>query len=109
MKGTKPITYHYDIDGHDVAITRHHVKTAYPMNGNVGNPTEYFVWSVKVDDVSIATNLVNRADGYEEARCSIAGIVYRNDEYRHRYENVRSFYLVQQEMKANYRSQERHA
>lgn len=103
MNAIKPLTYHYAIDGHDIAITRRHIGTAYARNGNVGNPTQYFTWEVSVDGEYLAGHIAQRALAYEEARCHIARTPYVNLDSVHRYVNVRNVYLVQREMKANYK------
>lgn len=112
MKTTHPITYHYsfDHDGvtHDIALTRRHTGTAYARNGNVGNPTEYFRWDATVDGVQVNGGLGfrDRSDAYENARAFVLGIRYANDDNRRRWVNVRSWVLVRDEMKSNYRSRE---
>lgn len=104
MSNTNPITYVYVIDGHEVAITRVHVGTAYARNGNVGNPTEYFVWEARVDGVYAVGHCRSRVEAYEYARCGIAGLTYvpiregRPGKER----NIRHYLLVADEMKANY-------
>lgn len=109
MKSTEPITYLYEIDGREVALTRHHSHTAYPRNGNVGNPTVYFHWTCEVDGISVNTgmNCPQRAEAYEYARCHIQGLVYipyrDYGAQRTRTRNVRSYTLVADEMKANYK------
>lgn len=104
-KSTTPITYVYDVDGHTVAVTRRHVGTAYARNGNVGNPSEHFVWDGRVDDNArpAVISSPTRADAYEHARASALGIPYSNDDTRRRYVNVRVWTVVQKEMRANYR------
>ena len=109
MHGTGPISYHYDVEGHDVALSRTHVGTAYARNGNAGNPTEYFVWEACVDGERVVSNRPSRSDAYEHARARALGTSYVNDELRHRYVNVRGWVTVQAEMRANYRGQERPA
>jgi hypothetical protein len=101
-KSTHPITYHYNVDGKDVAITRRHVGQAYARNGNVGNPTEYFVWDVKIDGEPAGAGYRDRSDAYEHARARVLGIPYVFDEIRKRYVNVRAYTLVRREMQANY-------
>ena len=103
MKTTNPITYVYEIDGHRIEITRRHVGTAYAANGNVHNPTEYFLWDTRIDGEPGLSMRPTRADAYEHARAQALGLRYDNDDLRRRWVNVRSFRLVQDEMKANYR------
>lgn len=116
-KSTKPITYYYRVEDNTVGITRRHIGTAYARNGNVGNPTEYFLWDWEVanDDLGTFTHSgrghATRADAYEHARARILGIPY-NDPYvggrtpyanqpQRRSVNVRNWLTVQEEMKAN--------
>lgn len=107
-KSITPIAYHYDIDGHDVKVTRRHVRTAYARNGNVSNPTEYFVWDARVDGEYVVGNVGERSTAYEYARARVLGIDYFWDSNQPtKARNVRSFRLVQDEMKANYVRQER--
>lgn len=102
---THPITYVYDVEGHTIEVTRHHIGTAYARNGNVGNPTEYFRWSSRVDgELPVVYRAVSRAEAYEHARAKVLGVEYRNDDLRRRYVNVRPYTEVQREMKANYNS-----
>lgn len=111
-KSTHPITYHYDFEHngstHDIAITRRHTGTAYARNGNVGNPTEYFRWEAVVNGVTVAgLAFRDRTDAYENARAKVLGIPYRFDlERPARCCNVRSWVVVRDEMKANYRRRE---
>lgn len=104
MKKTKPITYLYEVEGRELAVTRKHSHTAYPVNGNVGNPTEYFTWSTAIDGEPHLTRLPNRTQAYEEARAKVLGIPYHYDERRSsRCVNVRPWYDIADEMKANYK------
>ncbi|HVT77922.1 MAG TPA: hypothetical protein VHD87_12890 [Acidimicrobiales bacterium] len=102
------ITYRYDIDGHAVALTRRHWYTAYARNGNVGNPTENYLWDAHVDGELVQRGCALRSDAYEHARCHIAGVPYCNDQRRpERTRNVRNYLLVKAEMAANYRGRVR--
>lgn len=102
-KTTGPLTYRYDVDGHQVDVTRRHIGTAYP-NGNVHNPTEYFVWSAKADGVPVHGHVSSRSVAYEYARAKVLGIRYAYDDRRGgRCVNVRPFTVVAREMRANYR------
>lgn len=103
MKSTNPITYTYIFNGCAIDITRRHVGTAYARNGNVGNPTEYFVWEARVDGERIGGQHERRAEAYEHARASILGIRYVNDDRRKRWVNVRSYRVVEDEMRQLYR------
>lgn len=104
MKTTHPITYRYDFQGHVIEVTRRHVYTAYAANGNVGNPTEYFDWESTVDGERATTAAPSRAVAYEYARAKVLGIPYRCDEgMARRSENVRYWWIVRDEMRANYR------
>lgn len=105
-KGTEPITYVYDFEGHVIEVSREHVGSAYARNGNVGNPTEYFVWSATVDGKWVTSGCHQRAEAYEYGRASVLGIEYRmqRSDYDHRGINERPFSKVRDEMKANYRS-----
>lgn len=108
-KSTHPIAYQYDIDGAIVVIERVHIGTAYARNGNVGNPTEYFRWNWKVEMLPRSIkegahgNGSSRADAYERARAVVLGIPYIYDDVRKRYENVRPWTVVRDEMRSNYR------
>lgn len=106
-KSTGPITYVYEVEGHEVAVTRRHVGTAYARNGNVGNPTEYFEWEALVDGKRIGVGSWQRAVAYEAARAHILGIDYFHPHpdgpFANRARNVRPYTLVADEMKANYR------
>lgn len=124
MKSTNPITYHYEFpdapDGRPrgIAITRRHVGTAYASNGNVGNPTEYFVWDFAIDGGDLdgassehaplrGTGYRDRTDAYEHARARLLGIPYCFDlERPARCRNVRPWVVVKAEMQANYRRRE---
>lgn len=107
MKSTYPITYFYDFEGHEIAIPRRHVGTAYARNGNVGNPTEYFVWDAKVDGKLDELGCFSRANAYEHARAHILGITYRESDPKNyrpgpKYNvNVRPYAVVRDEMKTN--------
>lgn len=100
MATTHTITYTYDVDGKLIKLTRRHTGTAYAANGNVGNPTEYFVWDAEVDGRTVAT-AGSRAGAYELAlgnsiiasdnRTVIGGNRAR----------VRNWVKVRDEMKAN--------
>lgn len=104
MSTPAPLSYRYDFEGHEIIVTRQHIGTAYPSNGNVGNPTEYFQWMSTVDGQYATGTAPTRAVAYEYARAKALGIRYRYDEgVARRSENVRHFHTVQQEMKANYR------
>lgn len=105
-KSTSPITYHYDVDGHDVAVTRRHTGTAYAANGNVGNPTEYFVWSVAVDGVLLMDSIAQRAIAYEYGRAHAQGVRYLYSDRPGRGVGIRNYNLVAEEMRANYRGRE---
>lgn len=115
-KSTHPITYAYNIEGAIVLITRVHVGTAYPRNGNVGNPTEYFRWEWSVSSQLMGYGKLtfpdlkgrgdSRADAYERARAAVLGIPYRTGEYAKDCVNVRPWTVVKAEMQANYRWQE---
>lgn len=99
-----PITYHYDCEGHAIEVTRVHVGTAYARNGNVGNPTEYFQWESTVDGEWATGTAPTRTVAYEYARAKALGIPYSYDEgMARRSKNVRAFWVVQTEMKANCR------
>lgn len=107
-KSTHPITYVYAIDHegaeHEITVTRRHVGTAYARNGNVHNPTEYFTWSAALDGETVGTGYDSRATAYEYARAQLLGIPYYwHPNYPNRARNVRSYVLVQDEMRANYR------
>lgn len=103
MKTTHPITYVYAFLGHVIEITREHVGTAYAMNGNAGNPTEYFTWRSALDGEHVIGTAPTRAVAYEYARAKALGIAYRYDEgVARRCENVRPWTVVQAEMRANY-------
>jgi hypothetical protein len=116
---THPITYRYVVrvnDGlytpvHVIDITRRHVGTAYARNGNVSNPTEYFVWDATVETLglphrggveSATRGCSTRSDAYEHARATALGIPYDNNDALKRWVNVRPFTRVADEMKANY-------
>lgn len=101
-KNTQPITYRYNVEGTGVSITRRHIGEAYPRNGNVGNPTQYFAWEW-ITDEGKSGNGSSRADAYERARASVLGIPYIFHEPTRRYVNVRSYLVVADEMKANYK------
>jgi hypothetical protein len=108
MKSTHPVTYVYDVEGHEVAVTREHVRTAYARNGNVGNPTEYFKWSATVDGESVTSWARTRADAYEYGRAAVLGYAYspgHGDNFRGA-KNVRNFRLVADEMQTNYQRRE---
>jgi hypothetical protein len=101
------ITYLYEVEGRKLAITRHYVGTAYPVNGNVHNPTQYFSWSTTIDGKPHLNLLPSRAQAYEHARAYVLNIPYHYDERRPgRCENVRAFWIVRDEMKANYQGRE---
>jgi hypothetical protein len=103
MADTKSITYVYDVEGHTVELTRHHIGTAYARNGNVHNPTEYFKWEARVDGVVVTSYATQRAQAYEYAKASITGTDYRQpDQYGRHGRNERQYRLVAAEMKANY-------
>lgn len=105
MASTNPITYVYEYGGHTIEVTRRHVRTAYARNGNVSNPTEYFVWDTKVDGETVSTLAITRADAYEHGRAKIEGTRFRPDNDRGLGGiNVRSYIAVRDEMKKNYRS-----
>jgi hypothetical protein len=102
-KSTDPITYRYLFNDHVIEVTREHCGTAYPENGNVHNPTEYFVWNSTLDGESATSWRQTRAVAYEYARAKALGIPYRYDEgVARRSENVRFFTVVADEMKDNY-------
>lgn len=106
----EPITYVYEVEGVEVAISRRHVATAYARNGNVGNPTQYFVWDASVDGATVVSGAPLRSDAYEQARARILGIPYCNDPRRPgRARNVRNYLLVDREMAHNYRRRVRAA
>ena len=107
-KSTHSITYHYDFDGHDIAVTRRHYGTAYAKNGNVGNPTEYFLWDVAIDGEHYLRGCRSRSNAYETGRARILGTPYFDSDGRNvrRDRGIRSFYLVRDEMKANYNRKE---
>jgi hypothetical protein len=108
MKTTDPITYRYELDGHKILLTRIHTHTAYARNGNVGNPKEYFVWDTKLDGKIVARRSRSRADAYEYARAHVLDIDFHPGDHEGRgYRNVRRWTIVRDEMKANYRGQER--
>jgi hypothetical protein len=98
MHGTTTIAYRYEIEGDIIILTRRHIGTAYPRNGNVHNPTEYFRWEAMLNEVVIGTHFEKRADAYESAR----GFQYCNDKGRVRGEGkpVRYWHAVKAEMKA---------
>lgn len=103
MTNTDPIAYLYNFLGHAIRVTREHVGTAYARNGNVGNPTEYFVWNATLNGQRVAVVCSSRAVAYEYARAAALGIRYRHDEgMARRSENVRGWVEVQREMKRNY-------
>ena len=103
VAGTAPIAYRYVVEGHDVVVSRRHIGAAYARNGNAHNPTEHFVWDAEVDGRSAAHQRPSRSDAYEHARAQVLGIAYANDDVHRRHVNVRSFVVVQAEMRANYR------
>lgn len=102
-KSTDSRSYRYEVDGHEIVVTRTHVGTAYARNGNVGNATEYFIWSATADGVEVAFSEDRRSEAYEVARAHALGIEYVNIPSQRRYVNVRGWTKVQDEMKANYR------
>lgn len=103
MASTYPITYIYDYDGHTIEVSRRHVRTAYARNGNVSNPTEYFVWETSVDGETVSTLSITRTDAYEYGRAKVEGIRFRPDnDLGLGGINVRSYIVVRDEMKANY-------
>lgn len=105
MASTNPITYIYDYDGHTIEVSRRHVRTAFASNGNVSNPTEYFVWQSTVDGEYAAGLCVSRADAYEHARAKIQGVRFHpGDDRGLGSVGVRSYIVVRNEMQANYRS-----
>ncbi len=102
-KSTEPITYVYEVEGREVEITRAHVGSAYPSNGNVGNATEYFTWSARCG-LGVTTGASSRASAYEHARAMILGHrYYDHPNFPTRWVGVRNFREVAAEMKANYR------
>jgi len=106
MQTTHPITYRYEVEGHVIDITRRHVHTAYARNGNVHNPTVYFVWDSTVDGAKTFIGERSRAVAYEYARAHALGIDYLNlpdhNVRRQKHKNVRPFNVVQSEMRSNY-------
>jgi hypothetical protein len=99
-----PWSYEYEVEGHEVVVTRTHASTAYPRNGNVGAATEYFTWSSTADGEHVTSHADSRATAYEYARARILGIdYYWHPDYPARARNVRGWMKVQDEMKANYR------
>lgn len=86
---TKPYNYLYSYAGHAIEITRRHIGTAYPRNGNVHNPTEYFTWSVSIDGKMHDNYLSTRWEAYESARQHIEPTT------------PRFYWIVQAEMKEN--------
>ena len=103
-KTTHPISYLYDVNGVEVEVTRYHTGTAYPVNGNVHNPTEYFRWAVKVGGQPHLSMLPSRAEAYEEGRAKVLGIRYWHDpKCSARCINVRPYWTVAAEMSENYR------
>lgn len=118
-KSTEPITYTYRVETPTetkyLLLTRRHTGTAYARNGNVGNPTEYFMW-----DTVIVTGIkgrywgryTSRAEAYEYGRAAALGIRYvaaANRPGMRAGVNVRHYIEVQREMKENYVSMERDA
>lgn len=103
-KSTHPIVYVYEFEGHILELERVHIGSAYARNGNVSNPTEYFNWTHRVDGALIGTTH-SRASAYEHARAKVLGIdYYDHPNFPHRARGIRNYILVQQEMRANYRS-----
>jgi hypothetical protein len=108
VKGIAKITYRYEVNGHEVTVWRQHVGTAYARNGNAHNPTEYFIWASAVDGEWVLSHMDRRATAYEYARARILGIdYYDHPNHPTRARNVRSWHVVQDEMRANYRGQTR--
>lgn len=114
-KTTHPITYTYEFN-HDESlytfeITRRHLSTAYARNGNVGNPTEYFTWEVRIFGPFLGEDgqrlpgfgYPTRTVAYEYARAHILGIDYHHDDGTTNYRNVRQWNVVENEMRANYK------
>lgn len=101
MSKTDPITYHYEIDGRDIAIRRHHMGTAYARNGNTGNPTQYYTWDCYVDGELLCAGERTRADAYETGRARVLGIDYFSP-VRGPGRNVRTWWDVAADMKAHY-------
>lgn len=98
-KTTHAITHRYVVNGQTLEITRRHVRTAYAANGNVGNPTEYFVWDANLDGAHKAT-AGSRSDAYELA---LGHAVYVDGRYvGGRPEDVRNWRLVKAEMGETY-------
>ena len=98
------ITYTYEVEGRTVTVVRKHVGGAYPRNGNVHNPTQYYTWESYLDGKLVTAWARTRAVAYEYARAKVQGLKYRPDDRgRGRDLNVRPFTLVADEMKANYR------
>lgn len=101
---TQRRSYLYEIDGHDVTISRLHTGTAYARNGNAHNPTEYFRWDMAIDGEPYLSACRSRTEAYEHARCRIRDLGdYVCTDRRHRYQNVRNVFAVQEEMRQNYR------
>jgi hypothetical protein len=97
-------TYVYEVDGHTIEVTRRHVGTAYARNGNVGNPTEYFTWDVKLDGTLHAAQ-PTRWEAYDSAVCRFDGrpIPPRRRDSTGAWAKdwMRNFRVVQAEMRRN--------
>lgn len=98
MASTNAITYVYRVGDKVIEVTRRHVKTAYAKNGNVGNPTEYFVWDAAIDGNVVCT-AGSRSDAYELA---LGNGVWNGFAYVGSRDKVRNFRLVKEEMRENY-------
>ena len=99
----RPITYVYDVEGHKVEVTRRWVGQAYARNGNVHNPTQYYVWESRVDGKYVVGSCATRSSAYEHARAEVQGVEYYDgsaNPSNHR--GIRLYWLVADEMKANY-------
>jgi len=89
---------------HEVSVTRRHVGTAYAKNGNVGNPTQYYVWQATVDGGPAGGVYGSRWEAYDAAVARLDG---RNMADRRGRDGqwmkqwLRNFRLVQAEMKQN--------
>ena len=104
------ITRTYEIDGNVITVTRRWVNEAYARNGNVANPTQYYLYYSTLNGENVTDYCKRSADAYEHARAKLLGIDYfpgvgPTDQGAR---NVRPHWVVTDEMKANYTGMTRH-
>lgn len=57
----------YDVEGHTLTVERRYHYTAYPRNGNVGNPTVYYKFWPTFDGQKLGWSCPTLREAFEAA------------------------------------------